>query len=112
MEEKIISIAQTFISKKPEKEAYLKNFYHLLHGFDADSQKKLLLLIKVLNISSALRYFKSLDHLSEEERNKLLKAFYNSPISKLRGGINGLRSLCLLAFYSMDENRAQIGYQV
>jgi len=112
MEEKIISIAQTFISRKPEKEAYLTNFYHLLHGFDADSQKKLLLLIKVLNISSTLRYFKSINRLSEKKRNNLLKAFYNSPITKLRGGLNGLRSLCLLAFYSMDENKEMIGYHV
>ncbi|MDF1549550.1 MAG: hypothetical protein P1P88_17115 [Bacteroidales bacterium] len=112
MNEKIISIAQTFISKTPEKEAYLKNFFHLLHGFDQDSQKKLLLLIKVLNVFSNLRYFKPINRISEIKRNKLLHAIYNAPISKLRGGVNGLRSLCLLAFYSMDENRASIGYKV
>jgi hypothetical protein len=109
MDKKIISIAQTFISLKVDKERYLENFYHILNGFDKESSTKLLKLIKVLNFFSILRYFKPICSISESGRNHLLNLFYNAPIGKLRGGINGLRSLCLLSFYSMDENQHMIG---
>jgi len=111
MEETISRVAQTFIARKLEKEAFLANFNHLLHGFDHDSQKKLMLLVRVLNLYSLIRYFKPIHKLGTSKVERLLQTFYHSSIAKLRGGITGLRSLCLLAFYSMDENRALIGLE-
>jgi len=111
MDEQIIALAQTFTAHTINKNSYLQNFYNLLHGFDNGSQKKIMLLIKVLNVFSMIRYFKQIHEISSIRRDAFLKFFHNVPINIVRGGITGLRSLCLLAFYSLDENCALVGIE-
>jgi hypothetical protein len=107
----IVGIAEVFVARKIEPDNYITNFYHILMGFDEDSRGKLLLLIKVVNILSLLRYAKTIDKLELVKRDNLLKKMHNAPINVLRGGITGLRSLCLLSFYSLEENWQMIGFE-
>lgn len=111
MNKLIYSIAQTFISKAIKYDSFIANFHHLLNGFDDDSHSKLLLLIKVINIYSFFRYFQAFTKLNLTKRNNILTSLHNAPIGKIRGGITGLRSLNLLAFYSLEENWQSVGYK-
>jgi len=112
MNDLIYSIAQTFVSKEIKYKNFISNFHYLLNGFDDDSRSKLRLLIKLVNIFSYIRYFKGFKNLSTANRNNILKIMYHAPIGKIRAGITGLRSLNLLAFYSLEENYQLIGYKI
>lgn len=83
-------------------------FLEFFKDLDANTRIKLGLLLKLINIVAIFHYFKNFSKLKGQQREKVLSFFAKSPIPKLQGGITGLRSICLVAFYSCEKNRQLI----
>lgn len=82
----------------------------LINGLDNYSQKKILTLIRLIQWLSYLRFAKPIRSLKSTQRIKLINVLYHFPIEKVVGGINGLRNLLFIAYYSLTSTQKSIGY--
>ena len=92
------------------KDAFLSNFNQLISGLDDDPAAKIRLLVKVVAALSPLYNLKSFSSLNYSQREKYIRRLFDFPVSKLRGGLTGLRSLVLIAYYGMPEVWENISY--
>lgn len=89
---------------------FWNNFQRLFSGFDEEIQSKLLLLIKVMAVFSYLYNFKPFDKLSIIKREKFIAQLFKFPFAKFVSGLNGLKTLCFIAFYNIEEVYKEINY--
>ena len=90
--------------------AFIKNFKKIFTGLDEQPAKKIQLLSRVINYLSYLYYFKSFNRLSYAKREQFVARLFDFPVGKIVGGITGMRSLILIAYYGLDEVWESIHY--
>lgn len=86
------------------------NFDQLMDGIEPESNAKIKLLVKVIGVLSFIYNSKSFKSLSLEKRKRFIDQLYRFPISKIVGGITGLKSLVFIAFYGIPEVWKEINY--
>jgi hypothetical protein len=83
---------------------------YLIEGLNSASKKGILTFLKVLQIWSILRFQKSLKNMDFAQSNKLIRSMYTLPIAKFNAGINGIRNLMFIAYYSLPSVWENLGY--
>jgi hypothetical protein len=92
------------------KRDFWNNYYTLFLEMDIDIQKQLEMLIKLISVLSFFYTFHAFNQLDFKQRQKYIKRLFNFPYSKIVSGLTGLRSLCLFAYYSQEDNWKEINY--
>ncbi len=82
----------------------------LLAQQDARSQRQLKLFLVLIDLYASFRFFKSFRRLGPARQNKVLSAFFDSPIPLIRKGFWGLNTLARLGVYSQPALHTEIGY--
>jgi len=88
----------------------VQNFGRIYSDLDADSQKNLLLFLKVLRILSRLRFLKDWRKMSVESRHRFFEFVESFPVGLIRAGFFGIRSLLFLSYYATESAWQRIGY--
>lgn len=92
-------------------EATLENFNGIFHSLPEQNRKKIHVLIRLIMVSYGFRYFHSFKTGSLSSQTAWLRKWSKSPVPKIRAGVNGLRTLVLLSYYSSESSWAAIGYE-
>lgn len=92
------------------QERVWENFLYFYGDLDADARRKLGLLITVLRGLSRVRYFHPYPDLPPEKRHRFFAAMEQAPVPRLVAGFNALRSLLLMATYTLPDLWGRIGY--
>ena len=96
--------------KKALHKPFLNNFDKLLRGIEADSFEKIKLLVKVIGVLSLIYTRKSFQNLSIKKRERFVDRLYHFPVSKIVGGLTGLKSLVFIAYYGIEDVWKEIHY--
>ena len=64
----------------------------------------------VLRWLPALRYGAPLDRLTPARQDRVLRAFQDSPVPRLRSGLWGIKTLIFMGYYGRPEVWPRIGY--
>ena len=108
--EKLLGFARVFIPELENEIDFIFQFEILFSGFDKDTQKKLLLFISVLSFLSYFYTAKAYRRLSFDQQKSYLARIYNFPVAKIVSAFTGLRTLCFISYYSMQEVWKTIHY--
>ena len=77
----------------------------------AKMRRQLKLFLKILNLTSLLRYRKQLHYTTPQQRLALLSSIENSKLLLFRRGLWGVRTLVYMGFYANTETAAALGYR-
>ncbi len=107
------AIAGALIPLKDEEraEALHENFTFYYNDLDADSQGKISLLFKVIKILAVVLKRKSLLKMSIDERQSFFLSLQKFPVKKIVAGFTGLRSLILVAYYTLEPVWQELSYK-
>lgn len=75
------------------------------------TKRQLRLFLQVLEQSARPRFGAPFTRLSPQQATRHLKSFERSPVSLLRKGFWGVRTLALMAYYARPEGAASVGYR-
>lgn len=89
---------------------FTENYLRLITDIDADSQKKIRLLVNVFSKLSYIYNLSSLNNLSYSKRQKYVDKMFHFPFSKFVSGLTGLRALCMISYYNIEEVMHEIKY--
>jgi hypothetical protein len=92
------------------EQPFLTNFEKLMQGIEPDSYAKINLLVKVIGALSWIYNLKSFQKLSIQKREHFIGQLYRFPISKIVGGLTGLKSLIFIAYYGIPVVWEEISY--
>ncbi|MCH7512527.1 MAG: hypothetical protein IH947_01070 [Bacteroidetes bacterium] len=92
-------------------EAFWENFVKLLSGLPPESVGKLQLLIKVVSLLSWIYNLKPFTALNARVRQMYIDRLFSLPVSKIAGGLTGLRSLIFISFYGIPTVWESINYE-
>ena len=73
-------------------------------------RRKLAVFLGVLRWGPALRYGRPLDALPPQRQDAVLRWFESAPLSPLRQGMWGLKSMVFMGYYARAEAWQEIGY--
>lgn len=82
----------------------------LLRGRPASLQRRLRLFLRLIEWLPVVRYGRRFTSLDQAARTRVLAHLENDPISKVRVGFWGLRTLVLAGYYGRAEAAREIGY--
>jgi Gluconate 2-dehydrogenase subunit 3 len=77
----------------------------------AKLRRQLRLLVRMIEITPALRYGRGFTALDPARRTAVLRALQDAPLLLLRRGFWGLRTLVLMGYYARPAAAAEIGYR-
>jgi len=89
---------------------FWEKYEKLILGLDPGSVQKIAMLTKAIAFLSWVYYFRSVEKLSSGQKDQFIERLLSFPVSKIAGGVTGLRSLVLIAFYSLPEVWEEINY--
>ena len=114
IKETLILFAEVIVpeleKKKSLQHAFLKNFKKLYYGIEATSLQKIKLLIKLIDKLGYILAFQKFTHMPLEKRKIFVNRLFKLPFGKISGGLTGLRSLILIAYYGIEDVWEEIGY--
>lgn len=100
------------LEENPElKNSFNKNFNELFSGLEDESRKQLSLLITLISVLSFVYTLKRFEKLNYLSRKKFVKQLFAFPYSKVVGGLNGLKSICFISFYGIEDVWRTIKYE-
>jgi hypothetical protein len=77
---------------------------------DPGTRKQLGNFLGLIRLAPTLRYGRPFDRLDPARREAVLRWFQDNPISLLRKGFWGLKTLVFMGYYGQPEHSAEIGY--
>lgn len=89
---------------------FSQNYKLIFTDIDSDSQQKIELLVNVFSLLSYIYNFSSLSNLSYKKRQSYVEKMFHFPISKFVSGLTGLRALCMISYYNIEEVMREINY--
>ena len=115
MNEKLFrAIATTVV---PEAQQLGEADWREVHGIidqalsrPAAIRRQLAMLLRVITVYALVRCGRGLSSLTPERRYRVLHQLERSPLSLLRKGVWGLRTLILMGYYARPAAAAAIGY--
>jgi len=93
------------------QQPFMVNFKQLMSGIEPDSFTKINLLVKVIGMLSWIYNLESFQKLSIQKKEHFIGQLYRFPISKIVGGLTGLKSLVFIAYYGIPTVWEEIHYQ-
>lgn len=100
------------LEENPKLEnSFNENFEEIFTGLEEESKKQLRLLIILISILSFVYTLKSLESLNYASRKKFIKQLFAFPYAKVVGGLNGLKSICFISFYGIEDVWKTIKYE-
>lgn len=93
------------------KKSFTDNFDELFSGLEDDSQQKLGLLVSLISALCFAYTFRRIGKLTYFKRKKFVDQLFSFPIAKVVGGVSGLKSLCFISFYGIEEVWKTIKYE-
>jgi hypothetical protein len=109
------AMAESFVPELADADA---DTWHRVRATIADALQsrkgvggQLVLLIRMVDVVALVRFGSQFVKLSPPARTRLLHALERAPISRIRRGIWGLRTLVFMGYYSAPEVAAGIGYR-
>lgn len=73
-------------------------------------RRQLALFLKVLNVAPYFRWGRPLGRLETADAERALHWFQDAPVSKLRQGFWGLKTLVFMGYYGRREVWPEVGY--
>jgi hypothetical protein len=74
-------------------------------------QRQLALFLKVLHLAPLVRFGATLSHLDGARRDRVLRWFQEAPVTKLRQGFWGLKTMVFMGYYGRVASWKTIGYE-
>ncbi len=93
------------------REPFIENFNEVFSGLEDESKQKLKLLITLVSMLSFVYTFKRINKLDYTKRKKFVDKLFSFPYAKVVGGVNGLKALCFIAYYGIEEVWGTINYK-
>lgn len=81
-----------------------------LRSRPAGLQRQLRLFLRLIEWAPILRYGRAFTRLDERRRAAVLSHFQDHPITRVRAGFWGLRTLVLMGYYGRPEAGEAVGY--
>jgi len=100
------------LEENPKLEnSFNENFEEIFTGLEEESKKQLRLLIILISILSFVYTLKSFESLNYASREKFVKQLFTFPYAKVVGGLSGLKSICFISFYGIEDVWETIKYE-
>ncbi len=84
---------------------------HAVASRPADVQRQFRLFLSVVRWLPALRYGRPFERLRPAQRDAVLHWFHDAPLTPLRQGFWGLKTLVFMGYYGRPEVADRIGYR-
>ena len=81
-----------------------------LQKIPSDIRKKIVLFLKVINVLTFFKYFKSFEKLSDEKQDSFLRWLESHKISLFRMGFFGIKTYVCMGYYTREEMWDSIDY--
>lgn len=106
----LVPRSRQFTDKQRQESLLMVNDFLTTKGPSVRSQFfTFLVFIDAISILSGLHCFRN---LKESKQNKVMKWFFNCPISLFRKGFWGLNTLAKMGVYSQEDFYDEIGYKL
>ena len=76
----------------------------------SDAKRKLKVFLLIIDAYSLLRFGRSFRQLTGDSQQKVLRSFFDSPISLIRKGFWGLNTIVRLSVYGQESLHKDLGY--
>jgi hypothetical protein len=93
------------------REKFIINFERLFIGLTEESKQKLIVLFLFITGMCLLYSFSSFNKLNNARRKRYVDRLFLFPNSKVIAGLTGLRTLCFISYYEMEELWSEINYE-
>jgi hypothetical protein len=74
-------------------------------------RRQIALFLRVLNLAPVVRFGATLSRLDGERRDRVLRWFQEAPVTKLRQGFWGLKTMVFMGYYGRVASWKVIGYE-
>ena len=74
-------------------------------------RRQIALFLRVVNLAPVVRFGATLSRLDGERRDRVLRWFQEAPVTKLRQGFWGLKTMVFMGYYGRVASWKTIGYE-
>ena len=110
LQETLVPRSIAFTQEERERSRALVN--GLLSSQPVTIVAKIRLFMILIEVFSLITQTKAFDRLAQEDKKKVLQAFFESPVPLLRKGFWGLNTLARLGVYGQASLHQELGYHL